>query len=139
MKTLPKVASNIYYACKKCDAERYHRVLAHVDSKTAKLECEACGSKKTFKLEGNGMAKKATTGKKKTTRSKGPKGNSVYIELKEKVGEASPEPYRMSQSYQVNTPIEHPKFGTGIVCATTPDKIEVAFPDMNRSFVQNRK
>lgn len=85
------------------------------------------------------MAKKASTGKAKKPRAKAVKGNAVYIELKEKVGETTPEPYRMSQSYTVNTPIEHPKFGTGIVCATTPDKIEVAFPDMNRSFVQNRK
>lgn len=85
------------------------------------------------------MAKKATAGRKKATKSKSDKGNAVYIELKEKIGEAAPEPYRMSQSYTVNTPIEHPKFGMGIVCATTPDKIEVAFPDMNRSFVQNRK
>ena len=138
MNTLPKVASNIYHPCKKCEAERYHRVLAHVDSKTAKLECEACGSKKTLKIsEGSTMAKKTAT--KKPRAAKSTKGNSLYIDLKEKVGDVSPEPYRMSNTYVVNKAIEHPKFGTGIVFATTPEKIEVAFPDMNRSFVQNRK
>ena len=85
------------------------------------------------------MAKKAATGKKKTAKPKGEKGNALYVELKAKVGDASAEPYRMSNNYTVNATIEHPKFGQGIVSAVTPDKIDVAFPDMNRSFVQNRK
>ena len=47
---LPAVAKNVLYQCKKCDAERYHRVLAHTSETSAKIECEICGSKKTFKL-----------------------------------------------------------------------------------------
>lgn len=136
MKELPKVATNFYYFCKKCEAERYHKVLAHTTSSSAKIECEACGSKKTYKLESPvAKAKKAGGTKRKTTT----KGNPQYNELKEQLGESQATPYKMSQSYEVNVALEHPKFGTGFIFAVSPDKIDVAFPDMNRSFVQNRK
>ena len=47
---LPPVAKNISYYCKKCDSERYHKVIAHTSSIAAKLECEVCKSKKTYKI-----------------------------------------------------------------------------------------
>lgn len=137
MKELPRVASNFYQFCKKCDAERYHRVLTHTSSTSAKIECEVCSSKKTFKIsEGSTVAKKAGTRAKRKPKEK---GNPQYNEMKEKLAEAKAAPYRMSESYEVNHVIEHPKFGTGFIFATSPDKIDVAFPDVNRSFVQNRK
>ena len=72
MASLPAVASNFHTDCKKCGQERYHRVLAHPTPTTAKLECEVCHSKKTYKLdEGNtsvAKAKKPAAPKKKTDR-----------------------------------------------------------------------
>ena len=47
---LPDVARSFSHFCKKCDQERLHKVLVHVDDKTAKIECEICKKKSTFKL-----------------------------------------------------------------------------------------
>ncbi len=85
------------------------------------------------------MAKKAAkTGKKKKAAAAAD-GNPMYKDMEEKLGQKSKEPYRMSNEYPVNTVIEHPKFGVGFVFAVTPEKIDVAFHDGNRSLVQNRK
>jgi hypothetical protein len=142
MAELPRVASNFYHFCKKCEHDRYHKVLAHTDSKTAKIECEVCHSKKTYKLsEGNTVAKKAAGPKKSKVKAEAAASAHAqrYQELLDKVGEKKVEPYRMGGMYNVDTKIEHPKFGVGFVLATMTDKIEVCFSDQVRSLVQNRK
>jgi hypothetical protein len=139
MQTLPKVASSFSLECKKCGYERFHRVLTHVDSKTAKVECEICKSKKTYKLnEGGSMAKKAASPRKKKEKSEST-GNDVFAKMKEKAGSGKARPYRMADTYAPEMMIEHPKFGVGFVITSVQDKIEVAFEDTNRALVQNRK
>jgi hypothetical protein len=142
MNALPKVASNFHTDCKKCGQERYHKVLAHTSSTAAKVECEVCHSKKTYKLnEGNSVAKAAKKAPKK--RTKGPSAgeiqNAKFKELLEKIGDTKPQPYRMASVYSVDAKIEHPKFGVGFVAMSFPDKIEVVFEDVNRQLVQGRK
>jgi hypothetical protein len=145
MPALPKVATNFYYFCKKCEADRYHKVLAHVGADSARLQCEACQSVKNYKAE-DSMAKKKATGttkakkprKKKASASSEPQVNAAWTEMTEKVGAGSAQPYRMTNTYAVNAVIEHPKFGVGYVVISMPGKIDVAFQDSNRSLVQNR-
>ncbi|MGE5084935.1 MAG: hypothetical protein ACM3MG_01440, partial [Bacillota bacterium] len=50
MNTLPPVAKSFFAFCKKCDADRYHVVLAHTSATSAKIKCEICGSQKTYSL-----------------------------------------------------------------------------------------
>ena len=45
LETLPAVATKFYNSCKKCKVDRYHNVLAHLTSSSAKLECEVCKTK----------------------------------------------------------------------------------------------
>lgn len=86
------------------------------------------------------MAKAKKPTKKRT---KGPSAEEVqnarFKELADKIGEAKPQPYRMTNVYTVDTVIEHPKFGVGFVTLSLPDKIEVVFQDVNRHLVQGRK
>ena len=42
LETLPAVATKFYNSCKKCKVDRYHNVLVHPTSSSAKLECEVC-------------------------------------------------------------------------------------------------
>ena len=146
MNALPSVATNFFTDCKKCAQDRYHKVLAHVDSKTAKLECEVCHSKKNFKLsEGKTVAKKASPKKPSATKAAkaaeaaASAANAKFLELQEKIGEQKAQPYRMASTFNVDAKIEHPKFGVGFVTTALPDKIEVAFQDMSRQLVQGRK
>ncbi|MCB0342219.1 MAG: hypothetical protein H6626_01795 [Pseudobdellovibrionaceae bacterium] len=131
---LPAVATNMYYACKKCDADRYHKVIAHVDSERAKIECEVCGSVKTYRV------KKTKAGVKKTTtrRRKSKTPADIWAELKETVDVASPMTYDMKQRFEANSAIEHPKFGLGVVTEVQALKIHVTFEDGDRYLVHNR-
>jgi hypothetical protein len=147
MIALPPVASNFYTDCKKCAQERYHKVLTHIDTKNAKLECEVCHAKKNFKLsEVKSVAKKAGA-KKPPSANKAAKAaeaaanaaSAKFLELQGKNGEQKAQPYRMANVFTVDAKIEHPKFGVGFVVMSLPDKIEVVFQDSSRQLVQGRK
>ncbi len=147
MSALPKVASNFTTDCKKCQQERYHKILAHVSATSAKVECEVCHSKKTYKVsEGNSSVAKAKAKTKSTAKKKSKSAvataalqNEKYRELIERVGDSKAQPYRMANTYAVDAKIEHPKFGVGFVALSLPDKMEVIFEDVSRQLVQGRK
>lgn len=141
--TLPAVASRIYVDCKKCEAERYHIVLAHTNSTSAKVECEVCHSKKTYKLPKAGAAKekKAPTGAaaKRKAASMEAKANAHRDEYNNLMAAAKDEAsYNMKLKFTVNQKVKHPKFGTGVVRTLSPEKIEVVFEDGVRMLVHNR-
>ena len=133
IKELPAVASNFFFYCKKCEGERYHKVLTHPTSTSAKLECEVCGAKQTFKL---GAKKKAAgTGRK---RKKTPTPEEVWSDLKTKVNLENIESYNMKKRFAAETAIEHPKFGVGVVTESNGLSILVTFQDGEKSLVHNR-
>lgn len=133
---LPAVAQNVFIACKKCEAERYHKVLAHTSPTSAKVQCEVCGSKKTFKLA-KPKAPKKTRPKSKKDGKAGQMAVPGWAALKEQLG-GSGSAYKMGDFYKINTPIEHPKFGLGFIVLATPQRIDVVFEDGQRSLVHNR-
>lgn len=138
--TLPAVASRFYTDCKKCGAERYHIVLAHTASTSAKLECEICHSKKTYKLS-NGKPRKvsgaAAQKKAQAVEAKKNAHGREYTELLE-AAKGDAQKYNMKMKFTLNQKIEHPKFGLGIVKMAQPEKIEVVFADEIRMLVHNR-
>ena len=139
--SLPAVAKNIHISCKKCETDRYHRVLAHLDAESAKVECEVCGSKKTFRLKkakSQGSKVSGSGVKKKKTSRKSQKPEVIWQELKDKVDLEATQPYNMRTCYSVDTPIDHPKFGLGIVTDSNGAAIEVTFEDGSKSLVHNR-
>jgi hypothetical protein len=141
--TLPAVASRVYTVCKKCDAERYHIVLAHTTATSAKVECEICHSKKTFKLAGSKPSKpKAVTGAAATKRAAAAetRKNAHSKEYGELIAsaEGDAETYSMKAKFAMNQVIKHPKFGMGVIKSSLPDKVEVMFEDEVRTLVHNR-
>lgn len=141
---LPAVAKTVYLECKKCEAERYHVVLAHTSATAAKVKCEVCGSTKTYKLP---SAKKAAApkaakvakpgAKPRATRvSKADEHRNEYEKLLAAPGDA--QKYNMKAAFKVNSKVDHPKFGVGIIRSALPDKIEVVFQDEVRNLVHNR-
>ncbi len=130
---LPAVGQNVFVACKKCAADRYHKVLAHATAASAKLQCEVCKSKKTFKLP-----------KPKKPKSKRPaKKNSgaaipEWGTLKDQLGSSGILPYKMSDHFELEVAIQHPKFGLGFVMLSMPQRIDVVFEDGLKSLIHNR-
>jgi len=140
--SLPAVASRFYTDCKKCDAERYHIVLAHTSATAAKVECEICHSKKTFKLAADKKAPKKVSGAAATKKAQASEArkNAHAKEFHELVENAAgdAQSYNMKLKFLINQKIQHPKFGVGVIKTTHPDKVEVIFADEVRMLVHNR-
>lgn len=140
LSVLPPVAKNVLYPCKKCEAERYHRVLAHTSDTSAKIECEICGSKKTFKLNtkkpsASKRAKASTTAKKRASKTLAP---TLWVELNEKFGSDNAQDYNFRTSFEANTILNHTKFGIGYITKVEGQKMEVVFQDQVRQLVHGR-
>lgn len=143
MTQLPPVAKSFYAFCKKCEADRYHVVMAHTSSTSAKLKCEVCASVKSWSVPKTQSRSSSSTGKTRTPspRSAAAK-QSAYVSnyegllkaQQEKTGHA----YSIKTKFDLNHKINHPKFGLGIVTAVFTDKVEVAFSDEPRVLMHNR-
>lgn len=140
LKELPAVARNIHLPCKKCGVDRYHVVVAHLTSNSAKVQCEVCKSTKTFKLTAAKAARASKPGVKSATRSSSRKPDFAgeWANLKEKIGTDQIQNYNMKAKFAANSAIQHPKFGIGFVLSSSPEKIEVSFQDSKLSLVHNR-
>jgi len=139
---LPPVAKSFHAPCKKCEADRYHTVVAHTTATSAKLKCEICGASSTYKLpKAGGAAKRPLTGaaaKRKEAAATAKKNahSEEYSQLMNSDGDLAS--YNMKAKFSANSKIKHPKFGMGFVRAAQPDKIEVVFEDEVRNLVHNR-
>ncbi len=136
-KVLPPVARNISLPCKKCAMDRFHVVTAHVDSRTAKVKCEVCGSRKTYKIPSEAAKMRALSSKSRKVTPTQSAGD-LWRDLNAKIGSNSPLPYRLQHRFYVQTAIQHPKFGLGFITFASYNKIEVVFQDVARALVHNR-
>lgn len=140
MTELPPVAKSFFTFCKKCDVDRYHKVLAHTSDTAAKIECEVCHSKKKFTLP---KAKKTTTPRKPSSRAPSAsqrKSNHAteYQTLLTSLATMEEKPYSLKGKFEIANKINHPKFGLGIVRSVQIDKIEVVFSDEVKLLIHNR-
>ena len=137
---LPPVAKSFFYFCKKCGGDRWHRVLAHTKADTAKLECEVCGSVKSYKLPSEKVAK-SPNAKPAFGRAPRPSLKAAYATEYANMIQNSQAPetnYSIKTKFEVLQKINHPKFGLGIVKSVVSDRIEVFFADEVKQLVHNR-
>ncbi|RYZ75118.1 MAG: hypothetical protein EOP05_08670 [Proteobacteria bacterium] len=137
---LPAVARNINLPCKKCGVDRFFVVVAHTTPTSAKVKCEVCGAQKTFKLAKpeTEKKKKAGTGVKRVTKSRGPSAAEIWEDLKTQIGTDKAVPYSMKSQFKLANAINHPKFGIGFVTNASHDRVDVAFSEGTRALVHNR-
>lgn len=136
---LPAVARNIHLMCKKCGVDRYHVVVAHTSATAAKVKCEVCGAKKTYKIATkSASATKKAPGAKRASRKSEPDHAAIWNDLKTQIGVDRILPYNMRTRYTLANAIEHPKFGLGFVTNATNEKIDVVFQEGGRALVHNR-
>jgi hypothetical protein len=142
--TLPPVAKSFYAFCKKCDADRYHVVLAHTSASSAKIKCEICGSQKTYTLPkaqtrtGKPLTGAAAKKREQTLSSRKSSHRNEYEMLMSNEG-APTASYSMKGKFEKNTKLDHPKFGIGFIKDAMTDKIEVIFEDEVRTLIHNRQ
>lgn len=141
--TLPAVAKSIFAFCKKCDADRYHVVLAHTSASSASIQCEICKSKKTYSLPkaqtrtGKPLTGAAAKKREQTMNARKSSHRNEYEMLMEN-NSAPTATYNMREKFSSNTKLNHPKFGMGFIKEALSDKIEVVFEDEVRTLVHNR-
>jgi hypothetical protein len=139
---LPPVAKSFHTFCKKCDADRYHRVLAHTSATSAKIECEICKSKKTYSLPkaGSSVAKKSTNGTKKVGVRKSANSHAdEFNALMLNRGAEKGLPFSIKTKFQMDQKIDHPKFGPGFVKTVQPDRIDVMFEEELKTLMHNKQ
>lgn len=136
--TLPPVAKSFYAFCKKCDVDRYHVVLAHTSSTTAKIECEVCHSKKSFSLPKPGSEARKVKAASEKSAARRTSHTGEYELRNQKQAQTEATAFNIKMQYKENQKISHPKFGIGFVQKVYQDKIEVIFPDELKSLVHNR-
>lgn len=147
--TLPPVAKSFTNYCKKCDAERYHTVLAHSTATSAKVQCEICKAKSTYKLAKPGAKAKVPGAKrplagaalKRKEQAVSAKKNAhvnEYTSLLASVEKSDTAKYNMKNKFPANSKVQHPKFGLGFVRSAQAERIEVVFADEVRQLVHNR-
>ena len=63
----------------------------------------------------------------------------TWKELKEKFSDLPPQSYSTGGSFSVNTIIDHPHFGFGIVTSSFSNKIEVCFKEGVKALIHRRE
>lgn len=144
--TLPPVAKSFYTLCKKCEGDRYHRVLAHKTSTSAKIECEICKSVKTYSLPKTGSdapsarrlsgAAATNAAKKAASSAKSHTGQYEIFNSNNMGKEATP--YSIKGNFKESQKLNHVKFGIGFVVKAYQDKVDVIFTDEVRTLMHNR-
>lgn len=154
MSELPAVAKNVHTFCKKCNADRYHVVIAHKTAKSAKVKCEVCGGHKTYTLPKvpkppavkGPVSAVGLIPDKKPRVSRKPLSEEArrshhlaeYEGLIQKAESNDAIAYSTKGTFKLNQKLQHPKFGLGLIRVVFQDKIEVFFPDEVRNLVHNR-
>ena len=135
---LPPVAKSFFTLCKKCDADRYHKVITHTSSTSAKIECEVCHSKKTYTLpKAGGTKKKAAPGARAVSARRTTYAGE-YSSLMTNRGDEKGLPFSIRTKFEIDQKIDHPKFGAGFVKTVLSDRIEVMFSDELKTLIHNK-
>lgn len=114
-------------------------------SKTTTKKVAKKATKKTTKKEASDTTKKKVTKKKRLTKAEREAQEEVE-RLKEKwnelhdlsEGQASKK-YKLSEEYEPNTALQHPKLGWGYVLTSQNNRIEVLFEDGIKVLISNYK
>ena len=125
----PTAGEHIAAKCTKCKDTTNHTIIAFVDGKVAKVECNTCGS--THKYRSATVKKTAT--KSRAAATKTAKIDKIEAEWKAQLDDADPATatkYSMKMVAKPGMVIQHASFGLGRVVTTTkPNKMDVFFQD----------
>lgn len=113
--------------CTKCKDTTNHTIVAMVEDKVARVQCNTCNGTHNYRAE----AKKKAPASRTTTAAKtraATKAQRDWDELLENVKPEDATPYSMNTSMKEGLVVLHATFGLGQVLTTIrPNKMEVRF------------
>lgn len=139
MNTLPRVATNINVYCKKCETERYFKVVTHTSDTTAKLKCEVCGASRKYTLGEEDKLTAVPKAKKAPGAAKVSKAATAWNQMKESYKGGDAISYTTAHEFKDKQSLMHPTFGLGFITKTHAHKIEVVFADGTKELLHSRK
>ena len=127
--------------CLKCKAVTNHSIIAMVEEKIAKVQCNVCGGRHNYRpaqpvktKKKSDSAKKARAKTKISLAEKKAADNFTKILNGRNSDEAMP--YAMTSIFSMDDLVNHPTFGLGLVTATIPpNKIELTFNEGPKIFI----
>jgi hypothetical protein len=153
LSVLPAVAKSFVVFCSKCEGDKFHTVITHLSPDSAKIVCDICKKKSTFKLsaqktKGSSVSEAtqkrlddrgAGTGRQRSQGKSHSESHSKHEALYSKLlGEVSSQPsvnYSIHQRFSLKQKLQHSKFGLGVVNRVLDDRMEVVFFDEIRLLV----
>ena len=131
--------------CLKCKGLTNHTIIALVEDKIAKVQCNVCGARHNYRPAKIAKEVKTTAVTRKDGKIISPRAPKAVKKTKKEtvyekllVGRNLDEaiPYTMTTTFSQNDLVDHPMFGIGIVTATIqPDKIELTFKEGTKKFI----
>ncbi len=126
-----KVGGEVDGFCTRCEMTLAHTIIAMVEGRPVKVECNTCHGVHRFRgdVPGGGTARRSTQGGAPAERRTRERPSTISFDevLREK-NLAMAQRYSPKATYQVDQVIEHPTFGLGWVSAVRDaTKIEVTF------------
>ncbi len=138
-----KVGGELDAWCTTCRLMKWHTIVALVDGKPAKVECQGCGKQHQYRAQPPGAGEKGEkapkTPRARAARAASPAVPAVDYEtlLAGRAGEARV--YSPNETYALNDVVRHPSFDVGVVTATpAPQKIEITFRDGKKILLHDR-
>ena len=129
----PDAGQEIDSQCLKCKRVTNHIIIAMVEGKIAKVECNVCGARHKYRPPKIKKSKEVT--KKKAVAKKTPKipisqikAEAHFEKIMEGLDSSTAKPYSMTETFSKDDLIDHSIFGMGLITSIIqPNKIEVTF------------
>lgn len=123
--------------CTRCRAVLNHRIIAMVGERVVRVECNTCGGahnyhppEKTKATAAGAASRKEATAPRPTRKDHGAADRTEWATLRPTMNTERALAYDMDGSYRLNSLVEHPTFGLGVVKRLiAPNKMEVLFEE----------
>jgi hypothetical protein len=126
--------------CTRCRVVTNHTIVAMVGDSVVRVQCNTCGGMHNYhapkpeKVERVVKSRSAAAPKAakepRTTRSKAAVlEQEQWLAASRDADPAQAAPYSMDGTYPVNSWVNHPVFGFGLVLSVVPNKVEILFQD----------
>ncbi len=142
---MPSVGDNIDAYCLKCKLLLTHVVLFKVDGMVHRVKCKTCGAEHKYRHAPDAVENRQKSRRAPSTKAGFPKRTTTDLKkdlpdhqaalqwdlkMRNRPPDAPVRAYAISESYQANDIIAHPKFGVGFVGKILSDKsMSVLFCD----------
>lgn len=124
-----KVGGELDAWCTTCRLMKWHTIVALVDGKPAKVECQGCGKQHQYRAQPPGAGDKPERAPRaRAAKTAAPATPAVDFDTLLGGRDSEAKPYSPNTTYALNDVVRHPTFGLGVVTTTpAPQKIEVTF------------